>query len=304
MIRILHLDDSHGYGDFSPLFLRVSAFLAGIQKHEPRKIDYPWGRWEWMFSLPYLDGSHLRDVGVWEADGVIVALLTHESDFGNAYYVVDPVYRHLLPDLCRYAFDRFQVDGKVRLLIPDEDRAMQRIAATQGFRATEDHEQTAIRDLHDPLDYALPEGFRVVSLAEETDYHKYHRVLWRGFNHPGEPPLAAHEIQDRIISLSAPHAVLDRNVAVKAPDGNFVSYCGTWYLPGTCAALVEPVATDPDYRKLGLGKAAVSEALRRCKRAGARYALVGSGQEFYYRFGFAPYMTSTWWRADVPVGKP
>ncbi len=34
----------------------------------------------------------------------------------------------------------------------------------------------------------LPEGFRLKSVAEENDLAKIDRVLWRGFNHPGEPP--------------------------------------------------------------------------------------------------------------------
>jgi hypothetical protein len=34
----------------------------------------------------------------------------------------------------------------------------------------------------------LSEGFRVQSLADECSWVKIHRVLWRGFNHRGEPP--------------------------------------------------------------------------------------------------------------------
>lgn len=37
-----------------------------------------------------------------------------------------------------------------------------------------------------PID--LPPGFRLKSLAEDNDLQKIHRVLHRGFNHPGEPP--------------------------------------------------------------------------------------------------------------------
>jgi GNAT superfamily N-acetyltransferase len=295
-MRILHLDDSKGHGDFSPMFLRVSDFLSRIDVDGPARIDYPWGRWEWMFSLPYLDGTHLSDVGVWEEDGEIVGLVTHESDFGHAYWVVDPRFDFLKRDMCRYARERFAVDGKVLLLIPDTDRTMQQHAAGLGFRATHEREEMAAIDLDSQLVSDPPSGYGLVSLADRFDLGAYHRVLWRGFNHPGEPPLlTGRELEDRRISVSAPHVALDRNIAVVAPDGGFVSYCGTWYRPGTSVALVEPVATDPDHRRKGLGRAAIYEALRRCRDAGARHAIVGSGQEFYYRIGFAPFMTSSWW---------
>ena len=61
------------------------------------------------------------------------------------------------------------------------------------------------------------------------------------------------------------------------------------------SVLVEPVATDPAYRKMGLGKSAVLEAIRRCGLLGAKRAFVGSPQQFYYSIGFRPYATSTFW---------
>ncbi len=68
-----------------------------------------------------------------------------------------------------------------------------------------------------------------------------------------------------------------------------------WYDSETEYALVEPVATDPDFRMLGLGKAAVLEGIRRCGQLGAKQAYVGSSQQFYYQIGFRPVPTSTFW---------
>jgi predicted N-acetyltransferase YhbS len=89
---------------------------------------------------------------------------------------------------------------------------------------------------------------------------------------------------------------LSLKVAVVAPDGNFVAYCGMWYDPEAGYAVVEPVATDPDYRKMGLGKAAVLEGIRRVGELGAKKALVGSSQQFYYSIGLRPFSTATMWR--------
>jgi predicted N-acetyltransferase YhbS len=73
---------------------------------------------------------------------------------------------------------------------------------------------------------------------------------------------------------------------VEAPDGDFVSFCGMWLDAVNRIAYVEPVATDPSYRFMGLGKAVVLEGIRRCAGLGATVAFVGSGQTFYEAIGF------------------
>jgi predicted N-acetyltransferase YhbS len=55
------------------------------------------------------------------------------------------------------------------------------------------------------------------------------------------------------------------------------------------------VATDPDFRRLGLGKAAVLEGIRRCAELGAVEAFVGSNQPFYLALGFEVIFTSQCW---------
>ena len=110
------------------------------------------------------------------------------------------------------------------------------------------------------------------------------------FSFTSEDELSAKE------EMLRPNVDLDLKVAVVSPEGNFVSYCGMWYDPAVEFALVEPVATDPDYRKMGLGKAAVLEGVRRVRLLGAKMAFVGSSQQFYYNIGFRPFATSTNWK--------
>jgi predicted N-acetyltransferase YhbS len=50
--------------------------------------------------------------------------------------------------------------------------------------------------------------------------------------------------------------------------------------------MVEPLATDPDYRRMGLGKAAVLEAIRRAGQLGATVAYVATDKPFYLAIGF------------------
>ena len=92
-----------------------------------------------------------------------------------------------------------------------------------------------------------------------------------------------------------PNVNLEIKIAVAAPDGNFISYCGMWQDNASQNALVEPVATDPTYRRIGLGRAAVLEAIRCCGILGAKKAYVGLSQQIYYNIGFRHCSTSAFW---------
>lgn len=65
------------------------------------------------------------------------------------------------------------------------------------------------------------------------------------------------------------------NVAV-APDGELAAFCTVWFDDVTRTAVFEPVGTHPNHRKRGLGKAVMTEGLRRAQRLGATLATVSS----------------------------
>jgi N-acetylglutamate synthase-like GNAT family acetyltransferase len=136
-------------------------------------------------------------------------------------------------------------------------------------------------------------------MSEEYNLQKYGQVLWKGFNHEadGEGPYIFSEIENNRLEneMKRPNVNLYLKIAVVAPNGDFVSYCGMWQDENTDYALVEPVATDPAYRKMGLGRAAVLEGIKRCRELGAKKAFVGSSQQFYYNIGFRPFASSTFW---------
>ena len=94
---------------------------------------------------------------------------------------------------------------------------------------------------------------------------------------------------------SGPNFQKELTIVVKAPSRDFVSFAGTWFVPQKKYVYVEPVATDPDFRKKGLGKAAVLEGIRRCSELGAQVAYVGSNQKFYQKLGFKKIFTSQCW---------
>lgn len=250
-------------------------------------------RWEYMHFHPNLDESFLAKIGIWEDDGEIVAMANYEDNLGDAYFAVNPNYKYLKEEMLSYAENNLYgktEEGKryIRVFINDFDTRFEKIAASYGFEKDNRYpEYRAISQFKIPIIFPkiiLPDGFKLKSLDEDNDYHKINRVLWRGFNHPGEPP--EEEIAGRILMQSAPNFTKNLNIVVENPEGNFVSYCGMWFLPKDRVAYIEPVATDPDYRRMGLGKAAVLEGIRRCGELGAEVAFVETGMEFYEKIGF------------------
>jgi predicted N-acetyltransferase YhbS len=156
--------------------------------------------------------------------------------------------------------------------------------------------QFVITDPFPPI--RLREGFKLKSLADDNDLAKVHRALWRGFNHPGEPP--ADGIEGRRKMQSGPNYRKNLTIVVEAPNGAFVSFSGLWFEPIHKFGYVEPVATDPDYRRMGLGTAAVLEGIRRCGEFGVTVAYVGTDKPFYLAMGFKKLFTLNCWIKYFP----
>jgi GNAT superfamily N-acetyltransferase len=277
-------------------YCKVRAFFIKLGYAE-----YTYTRWDWMTTHGYLDKSSVGRIGVWEDEGEIVGVATFDCQLGVAFCLALPKYVYLKNEILLYAKDNLSKDGKFGVMIADTDSVFQDIAASLGFIATERKECDSIFYLDKTATtYALPEGFHITTMKETYDLYQYGRVLWKGFNHEldgeGEFQFSKEKEQAGNEEMLRPNVDLSLKVAVVAPDGNFVAYCGMWYDPEAGYAVVEPVATDPDYRKMGLGKAAVLEGIRRVGELGAKKALVGSSQQFYYSIGLRPFSTATMWR--------
>lgn len=67
----------------------------------------------------------------------------------------------------------------------------------------------------------------------------------------------------------------DLDLVAIAPDGAVAAFCTIWFDDVTRSAYVEPLATVPAHRRLGLGRALLTEGLRRLQRMGAMRAFVG-----------------------------
>lgn len=274
----------------------VHEFLHRISHSEARIGLLEWVFWEWQTARDVYRAEELARMGLWFEDGRLVAATSYEDNVNAVALCTDSGHRHLRAEMMEHAINNMAKDGAVRLIVDDCDDDLQRMAYARGFRPTQDKVQNARLDITDAATaYSLPDGYRVVGLDEEFDVRKYNRCMWFGFNHgPEAAPDDEESLQWRINCVSSPHGNRHLMTVVVAPDGEYAAHCTMWYKGGE-NAIVEPVATQPNYRKLGLGRAAVLEAARRCGQLGAKRAFVGSSQQFYYNIGFVPVVNETFW---------
>ena len=285
----------------------VGRFLIRIYQTDPPS-NWLQPRWEYAHSHPGMDRENLGKFAIWEHDGEIVAVVHYEGKMGVNYVQLDPRHPHLKREMLEYVVTHMVGELKAGkgayVFVDDRDSDFGVIAAELGFEPRSEHaEVTSLYAIPASFpeilvpDNPVPEGFRLQSLADDFDVAKVHRVMHRGFNYEGEPP--QDELEGRRRKLSVAGFRRDLTVVAVAPDGDYASYAGMWPVPGSTACMIEPVATDPDYRRMGLGTACVLESIRRCAQEGTTIAYVGSDQEFYLSMGFEICCGSTaYWRAD------
>ena len=279
-------------------YQRISAFL--IEHYQPANRDDNWvePEWEYAHGHPYMQPQHLGKNGIWEEDGELVAAAHYEWRLGEAFFQFKPGYRHLRRDLLDYAENHLAAeDGSLHAYAHDRDKAFTALLESRGYvhDPSEDRPMTRLEIPNPFPEISLPEGYRLLSLADEPDWAKVHRVMYRGFNHGDVDEVAPEDMEMRRSMFDTVTARRDLKIVVAAPNGDFVSICGMFSQPDGRYGYVEPVATDPDYRRMGLGKAAIMEGIRRCAELGAVEAFVGSNQPFYLSLGFEVIFMSQCW---------
>ncbi len=277
---------------------QVGRFLTSTWDITEGHVNWMQPRWEYMHFHPLINEVQLDSIGVWREANEIVAVVHPEHEMGVAYFELHPDYQYLKQDLLTHAESQIKkaANGfkELGVYANDADADLQSLLEGRGYANTGRRDPIS-RLMADRITQTppIPEGFSLQSLAEDNDLSKVNRCLWRGFDHGDEP--LENSLWERRLMQSAPNYRKDLNLVVVAPEGNFVAYCGMWLEPVHRIAYVEPVATDPDYRRKGLGAAVVLEGVRRCVEQGASTAYVGSTMPFYLSMGFEQVYNSTLW---------
>ncbi|USB33386.1 GNAT family N-acetyltransferase [Paenibacillus sp. YPG26] len=277
----------------------VCDFLIELSKENSKYINWNWARWEWMMYHPEFNNDLIDNIGLWFCNDELVGMATFDHYFGEACIAVKSGHIELEKEALEYALSTFSDENGLGIAINDADIHSIELLRNYGFVKKEGNIENILElNLEEiSFDYTLPPEIIIKSLNPETDLHKHHRTLWKGFDNGGDADLPCDEItmnkQKRM--LSAPHLNTYLHTVAENEEGEYVAYCGCWYNAKTDYAYVEPICTIPSYRGKGLGKAVLLEALKRCNDLGAKKTYVISDSAFYKALGFNQYSRYTFY---------
>lgn len=261
-------------------FLREVFWLNGRRDRswQVGRLDY-W-RWHGIENCNAVDS--LDDViFIWETDNGQIAAVLNPEHRGEAYLQTHPHYRtrELEEEMLAVAEDRLAVavngHKKLRVWAHEQDPLRPDILTHCGYTRDEwpEYERRRSLDLPLPEVHVVP-GYTVRSLGGPEELPSRSWASWRAF-HPDEPDEAYegwtwyHNIQ-RI-----PMYRRDLDIVAVAPDGVIAAFCTIWYNDVTRSGMFEPVGVMPEHQQRGLGKAVMTEGLRRLQRMGATQADIG-----------------------------
>lgn len=262
-------------------FLREVSILN--DRHDFAWSLLRWDYWRWHVN-ENIYHLKLEDVVTpWEADGHIVAVLNADCP-GEAFFQIHPAYHGLeliseMLDVAEQKLPNKKDDGKQELItwVNAEDAIHKDILTRRGYaRSKFSAEHMRSRPFSQPIpDSVAPGGYTVRALGDESELPARSWLSWKAF-HPDEPDEKYQGWEWYRNIQRVPLYRRDLDIVAVAADGELAAFCTVWFDDITRTAVFEPVGTHPNHQKRGLGKAVMSEGLRRAQRLGATLATVSS----------------------------
>ena len=207
-----------------------------------------------------------RDVRIWETDDRIVAMANPEGRF--VYYIQQhPEYAYLDYEIIKWIVShcsskKTEKDEVIKIITIENNPEREKALKGNGFKKIKTAGYLRIRPEGTPVGTpTLPAGVKFRTVEPREDFDRLASGVRRAFGH-GE--WFTGDIIAQIRSRSFFRSDLD--LMVEAPNGDIAAFCTFRIDPGSNIAELEPLATDPDYRRLGLAKSILQEALIRLEK--------------------------------------
>ena len=269
------------------------------------RFDY----WRWHGIENQGDGKLEKDVFIWEGpDKEIIAVLNREEE-GRAFFQIHPDFKtpHLEKEMLAVAEKHLlgvKISGKKFLWVwlDSEDTQCQEILKKGGYQLvtepeTKEHQrcQELGSEIPEP---AVPEGYHVRALGEADELPSRSWASYKAF-HPDAPDDKYGGWEWYLNIQRAPLYSRDLDIVAVSPQKEIVSFTTVWYDDVTKTAYFEPVGTHHAHQRRGLGKAVMTEGLRRVRQIGCTLAFVGgyskAANALYSSAGFKDFDLSEPW---------
>ena len=239
--------------------------------------------WYFMIACHLSPADHIR---LWHNDfGSLVAFAMLGEDSALDLQVL-PEYEATAIGAEAVQWAQMRLD-ELRATVPDswprplmcgtQESNEERIAFLEwhGFRAGAWAEVSMLCDLSDSLpDPSLPTGFSLRSAADGfdiTDRAGAQRDVWQPW------PVGNVSAEEYALMMRLPGYQPDLDVVAVAPDGAIAAYVNGWIDPVNRIGEFGPVGAREAYRRRGLTRAVLLEALRRMKKHGMNRVYLTTG---------------------------
>ena len=263
---------------FNRQYEEISKFLQIVADNGYNE-HFHWGRFDWGMAHSLLDVEMLsRNALFRRENGELVGAIMYDTDYNDRWYIIHSISdENLLGQMIEYVTETDVNTAIIKANL--NDTVLCRLLANAGFE--NQHLQSVLEiDFSCNLSFQLPQGYYLNAPDSKIDTWQWRLVIYRGFDHEGILQEPGEEVAKAGKHLEIPEYI--KVFAIK--DGEYAAHCGVWYNGGN-TAYIEPVATVPEHRGKGLGRAVVYEAVNRAKERGAKRAIVLSDQDFYKRLG-------------------
>jgi mycothiol synthase len=256
-------------------FLREVFLLNGRLEHSWHVARLDYWRWHYIKTCDSVDSVE-KGLTIWEnAEGRIIAALNHLGGSELRLHVHPHFHSAALEnEMLAYAEENFCAvaeDGRQYIYLPifDDDAPRQEIAHRRGYTKQPGWGHHYWRNLESSLPRAsVPSGYTIGSMGRAKDYPRRSWASWRAF-HSDEPEENYDGDHTWYANLqSAPLYRRDLDVIVVASDGSIASFCTIFYDDTTRSAVTVLVGTAAEHWRRGLGRAVITEGLRRLKAMG------------------------------------
>ncbi len=279
-------------------FATVHRFLADTYSLETLSSYLLPQFFEYAQTHPAFNHKLTHRFGLWEDRGKLAGIACYEMDIGESFLVTTSEHKSLLPEMLAYAEKELSVvKNNTRTLsvwVTDQEADKIKLLAENKYRKVHT-EPVRVFPYDKPfMDIKLPDGFSIISLEDENDYKKINECLWKGFNHGDNPD---DDIDCRMLMQSGPNFRKDLTTVIKAPNGSYACFAGMWFDEKNRYAYLEPLATVPEYRRMGLAAIALTEGMKKTKALGATYCF-GGVPDFYTAIGFETISNREIWQKE------
>ena len=264
---------------------------------------------EYALSSTWMDKTYLHLDRLW-LDGDKVVGFVFMEDLMKVFFSLRPGYEDMAEEMVEYAETWMpDFDGGRELVLFSGQTVLIEVIRRRGYTMAGEYVDLGFDLSTGKLEYDLPKGFHFVDPLR-ADPVKLAECTWKGFDHEDEGPFTGWTARDTgtewnpqkayngmLSALIAPppHGTPEYNVIIANEREEYVCFSGMWWVRENGLAYMAPLCTIPEYRKLGLAAAALSQHYRRLGPLGAK-RMTGGGDAFYEKIGYNVPIRWQYWK--------